>query len=56
MRRSARPGHVRWVLGLVLTVTALGAVGDLGAESWGGLTPGETLREIGRASCRERVL
>jgi hypothetical protein len=60
MRRSAWTGHVRWVLGLVLTVTALGAVGDLGAESWGGLTPGETLRGgveslYGRPS-RERPL
>jgi hypothetical protein len=33
-----------WALGLVLTVAVLGAAGDAAAETWGGLTPGETLR------------
>jgi hypothetical protein len=43
MRSTALPAF-RWGLGLALMVAALGAAGDLGAESWGGLTPGETLR------------
>jgi hypothetical protein len=36
--------HVRRTLGLALMIAALGAAGELRAESWGGLTPGETLR------------
>ena len=34
----------RWVLGLTLAATLLAALGDVGAESWGGITPGETTR------------
>ena len=34
----------RAVLGLALIAGLLVPAGDLGAESWGGLTPGETLR------------
>jgi len=60
MSRSTWPRQVRWVIGLALVGTVLGAAGDLGAESWGGLTPGETLRGgveslYGRPS-RERPL
>ncbi|HEY7139693.1 MAG TPA: hypothetical protein VIE44_06335 [Methylomirabilota bacterium] len=46
--------------GLALAATMLGAAGDLGAETWGGLTPGETTQKgvealYGRPS-RERSL
>jgi hypothetical protein len=36
--------RVGWALGLALIVTLLAPPGDLGAESWGGITPGETTR------------
>jgi citrate lyase beta subunit len=63
-RRSARMTHgrrLRWLLGLaLLTVVVLAARGNAGAESWGGITPGETTRAdverlYGRPS-RERSL
>jgi hypothetical protein len=44
MMRSTPHRHVRRTLGLALMVVALGAAEELRAESWGGLTPGETLR------------
>ena len=34
--------RVRWALGLALIVALLARPGDIGAESWGGITPGET--------------
>jgi hypothetical protein len=43
MRSTGQP-CLRWGLGLALMVATLGAAADLAAESWGGLTPGETLR------------
>ncbi len=48
------------VLGLVLAMAVLAAAGGLGAENWGGLAPGETMRAgvetlYGRPS-RERTL
>ena len=50
----------RRALGLALAVAVLAAAGELGAESWGGITPGETTRPgvetlYGRPS-RERTL
>ena len=53
-------GRVRWTLCLALSLTLLAAGGDVGAESWGGITPGETTRAgveslYGRPS-RERTL
>jgi hypothetical protein len=44
MMRSTGQPYVRWGLGLALALAALAVTRDLGAESWGGLTPGETLR------------
>ncbi len=65
MTRSGRTGargrsRARRALGLALAVVVLAAVGGLGAETWGGLTPGETMRAgvetlYGRPS-RERSL
>ena len=51
---------VRFMLGLTLGVLAVAGARDLAAESWGGLTPGETARSgvenlYGRPS-RERAL
>jgi hypothetical protein len=60
--RGGARGRVRarQALGLALAVAVLAAAGGLGAESWGGLTPGETPRAgvetlYGRPS-RERSL
>jgi hypothetical protein len=52
--------RARWTLGLALIVAVLGTAGDVGAESWGAITPGETMqtgveRLYGRPS-RERTL
>ena len=62
LRRTGAPGRNRahWTLGLALAAAVLAGTGDLGAESWGGLTPGETVRAgvealYGRPS-RERSL
>ena len=62
VRRTGAPGWSRphWMLGLALAAAVLADTGDLGAESWGGLTPGETMRAgvealYGRPS-RERLL
>jgi hypothetical protein len=52
---------LRWLLGLaLLAVVVLAAPGNAGAETWGGITPGETMRAdverlYGRPS-RERSL
>jgi hypothetical protein len=62
-RRSVGPGAGRRgaaSLGLALALTMLAGAGEVGAESWGGLTPGETTRAgvetlFGRPS-RERTL
>ena len=50
----------RWMLGLALAVAVLAAGGDVVAETWGGITPGESTRPdverlYGRPS-RERSL
>ena len=44
--RLAAPARhrARWALGLVLIGTLLTSWGDVDAESWGGITPGETTR------------
>ena len=62
LRRTGAPGWSRahWMLGLALAAVLLAGTRDLGAESWGGLTPGETVRAgvealYGRPS-RERSL
>ena len=52
--------RARRALGLALAVAVLAAAGELSADSWGGLTPGETMRAgveklYGRPS-RERTL
>ncbi len=44
VRAGARRRRAAAVLGLALIVGLLAPAGDLGAESWGGLTPGETMR------------
>jgi hypothetical protein len=61
-RGTGTPGRSRaqWTFGLALAVAVLAAGGELCAESWGGLTPGETRRAavedlFGRPS-RERSL
>lgn len=60
-RASARGrSRARRAIGLALAVGGLAAAGGLGAETWGGLTPGETMRPgvetlYGRPS-RERTL
>ena len=62
-RRTGSPGrgrHAVTTLGFALAVGVLATTGDLGAASWGGLTPGETTRAemealYGRPS-RERSL
>jgi hypothetical protein len=59
-RRAPGPDRPTRALGLALLVGLLTAAGDVGAESWGGLTPGETTRAgvealYGRPS-RERPL
>jgi hypothetical protein len=36
--------RVRWALGLALIVTLLTPGREVGAENWGGITPGETTR------------
>ena len=65
MTRAVRAGHrgricARRALGLALAVAVLAAAGGLGAEIWGGISPGETTRPgvetlFGRPS-RERTL
>ena len=60
MRRAAGLRLVRWMLGLALAAAAVAGTRDGAAETWGGLTPGETLRSgveslYGRPS-RERPL
>ena len=50
MTRARRAGvrgrsRARQALGFALAVVVLTAAGGAGAESWGGLTPGETTRE-----------
>jgi hypothetical protein len=57
---AVAPRPARWVLGLALIMTLLALRGDVGAESWGGITPGETTRAdverlFGRPS-RERTI
>ena len=43
-RGRADRSRSRWTLGLALAVTLLAAGRDVGGESWGGITPGETTR------------
>jgi hypothetical protein len=54
----AAPRRVRWALSLALIVALLAPPGDVGAESWGGITPGETTRagveSLYRRPSRER--
>jgi hypothetical protein len=57
---ARRRTRARQALALALAAVVLGAAGGLGAENWGGLAPGETLRAgvealYGRPS-RERTL
>lgn len=57
---ASRRGRTARVLALALVAVLLAVAGDVGAESWGGLTPGETVRSgvealYGRPS-RERSL
>ena len=56
----AMPARTRWTLGLAIVLMFLLGRGDVGGETWGGITPGETTRTAleglyGRPS-RERTL
>ena len=56
----AEVNRVRWTLCLALSLTLLAGRGNVGAETWGGITPGATMRAeverlYGRPS-RERTM